>query len=104
MAEYIEREELISELDELISNISFSSPYQDEIDRMIVGMERARDCVENAETADVAPVVHAKWEPVTEGAWNLQTPICIGWSCPLCGRYEQYKEPYCNCGARMDGE
>lgn len=23
------------------------------------------------------------------------------WTCSICGRIEQYKQPYCNCGAKM---
>lgn len=23
--------------------------------------------------------------------------------CPFCGRWERIKQPYCNCGAKMDG-
>lgn len=106
MAEYIEREEMIGELDELISNISFTSPYQNEIDRMIEGMERARDCVYNAETADVQPVVHGKWID----------HMVRDWRCSECGekihkvrKVDGYcyndKPNYChNCGAKMDLE
>lgn len=55
--EYIEREAVLKELDDLISNIAFSSPYQDDINVMVGGMERARDCVEEATSADVVEVV-----------------------------------------------
>ena len=27
----------------------------------------------------------------------------ISYKCSLCGRIENDKEPYCNCGAKMDG-
>lgn len=61
-----------------------------------------------AAAADVAPVVHGRWEPVDE-------PPCGGWRCSACGdssvfvwdmsadeMCEYY--PYCHhCGARMDG-
>lgn len=50
------------------------------------------------------PVVRGRWEPVLEGVWNLPMPACVGWRCSMCGREEQDKEPYCHCGARMDGE
>lgn len=105
MAEYLEREEIIGELDELISNISFTSPYVDEIDRMIEGMERARDCVYNAETADVAPVRHGRWETVIDHdeLWgDLEY-----YKCSVCGTMElrDAHPNYCpNCGANMRGE
>ena len=54
--------------------------------------------------ADVEPVKHGRWEPVLEGVWNLPTPVLVGWRCSQCGRTGQEKEPYCNCGAKMDGE
>lgn len=83
MAEYIEREALLGQAKN--------------------GIVAAIDVL-YAPAADVAPVRHGRWKPVLEGVWNLPTPICVGWSCSLCGRYEQYKEPYCNCGAKMDLE
>lgn len=58
--EYIEREAVLKELDDLISNIAFSSPYQDDINVMVCGMERARDCVEEAPATDVVEVVRCK--------------------------------------------
>ena len=88
MAEYIEREALL-----------------EAYDKAHVGPPGgARKLIEEAPAADVAPVVHGRWEAVLEGVWNLPTPVCVGWRCSECGREEQHKEPYCNCGARMDGE
>ena len=54
--------------------------------------------------SDVEPVKRGWWEPVLEGVWNLPTPVLVGWRCSQCGRIEQEKEPYCNCGAKMDEE
>ena len=56
-------------------------------------------------TADVAPVKHGHWIK-TANTWThdyneKSKPI---YYCSLCGRYEKLKEPYCNCGAKMDGE
>jgi hypothetical protein len=62
---------------------------------------------------DVAPVVHAYW---IEETFTTYIPVeynedgdiilhqCLTNKCSVCGRYEHDKEPYCNCGARMDGE
>lgn len=55
-------------------------------------------------SSDVEPVKHGRWEPVLEDVWNLPTPVLVGWRCSQCGRTEQEKEPYCNCGAKMDLE
>ena len=51
---------LIAEVDESISNIAFTSPYQDEIERVRDGMERVRDCIDNAPTIDAVEVVRCK--------------------------------------------
>lgn len=54
-------------------------------------------------SADVAPVVHARWE--------LSQRIAGGahWECSLCGREIEtnmlkklHRFPYCHCGAKMD--
>ena len=100
MAEYIEREAYVAEL-------AKGTIITDDLYGMGImsGLDYAMKKLKEQPAADVAPVVHGRWEPVMEGVWNLPTPICVGWSCSLCGRYEQYKEPYCNCGAHMeDGE
>ena len=28
----------------------------------------------------------------------------VGYKCSICGRREGSKEPYCNCGAKMDSQ
>ena len=54
-------------------------------------------------SADVEPVVHARWE--------LSQRIAGGarWECSLCGREIEtnmlkklHRFPYCHCGAKMD--
>lgn len=58
-------------------------------------------------TADVEEVKHGKWvddiQELTSPAGVTQKYL-IGYKCSLCGRNERWKEPYCNCGAKMDGE
>ncbi|WP_143149460.1 hypothetical protein [Butyricicoccus pullicaecorum] len=53
-----------------------------------------------ASITDAAPVVHSRWiEEV------YIDPYGADWKkyrCSLCGRVEIIKEPYCNCGAKMD--
>ncbi len=62
--------------------------------------------------ADVAPVVHGRWELLRKGDW---TSVFV---CSVCGRRETIAEsesynsqlkmprkyPHCHCGARMDGK
>ena len=53
--------------------------------------------------ADVAPVVHGRWEQNADGDWyctNCNEVVAICES----GRERTYRKPYCpNCGAKMDG-
>lgn len=54
--------------------------------------------------ADVAPVVHGRWEQDADGDWyctNCDEVVAICES----GRERTYRKPYCpNCGAMMDLE
>ena len=59
---------------------------------------------EHCPTADVVEVMHGEWietiVDVEHPNGYYQEEIYI---CPYCGRTEKEKEPYCNCGAKMDG-
>lgn len=101
MAEYIEREALLKEIDERISNLAFCSPYQNETHVVIEGMERARDSVEDAPAADVAPVVHGRWARYPNTTLTRRFCSCCEWD----GSEWVQFYAYCpRCGARMDGE
>ena len=100
MAEYIEREALLSDVDKAFRLFV----EHDDILRLY---SDARGSVIYAPAADVAPVVHGRWIDKPTGKYrNWQS-----W-CSACGKHSgiggiqsnQHK-PYCpNCGARMDGE
>lgn len=49
--------------------------------------------------------VKAEWKPYTEYYADDYSECNTRkvWTCSRCGRLEKYKEPYCNCGARMTG-
>ncbi len=89
MAEYIKREALVHRL---------KSPYLFNI------TQRIFDIISEIPSADVAPVVHARWIYVEE---TLATSS--GWCCSACRR-PRWLSPdvpevfkYCpNCGAKMD--
>ena len=92
MAEYIDREELLTHQ----YNASHSNWPQ--LAEMVVGVED----IEDAPAADVAPVVHGRWMyEKTEGGFHI-------WRCSRCGR-DMNDNPegidlYCyHCGAKMDG-
>ena len=89
MAEYIERESAIKSL------------LNDSPEQVGYSREDAADCIRYMDAADVAPVVHGRWEN--------GNPIC-----PVCGGDKfkdldadiwcDWKPDYCpNCGAKMDG-
>ena len=92
MAEYIEREALLKRLK---FKAETDTTYHHLKQR---GLESAMAQVRKAPFADVAPVVHAKWEQMK--VFNTQ------YVCSACGDlFPDYRSNYCpNCGARMDGE
>ena len=57
-------------------------------------------------TADVEEVKHGKWIEDIKDIFpaNGIVPIkaLVGYRCSVCNRPELRKEPYCNCGAKMD--
>lgn len=57
-------------------------------------------------TADVVEVKHGEWidniQKFTSPA-GVTKDYLVGYKCSVCGRTESRKEPYCNCGAKMDG-
>lgn len=85
--EYIEREAVKS-----LININFSGLL---------------DAVDAIPAADVAPVVHGRWDFKNNGKYGQTRCYCTA-----CGKHsgiggirENQMKPYCpNCGAKMDGE
>lgn len=58
---------------------------------------RAREFIEQAPAADVAPVAHSYW--IVNGGNPSQG------TCGNCGGKGNWRNPYCpNCGAKMDKE
>ena len=61
--------------------------------------------IEKQPTVDAVEVVHGRWIPIIDEPTPLRKiPMLSGYKCSVCGRYEEKEEPYCNCGAKMDGE
>lgn len=98
MAEYIEREALQAALMRKrcgVANQRYTEGWND-------CLLRVKSMVSKAPSADVAPVVHGRWEN--------GNPIC-----PVCGE-DKFRDldadvwcdwlpPYCpNCGAKMNGD
>nr|DAK51214.1 MAG TPA: DNA-directed RNA polymerase [Caudoviricetes sp.] len=56
--------------------------------------------IEDAPAADVAPVVHGRWISFLGGDHIMPERY---YRCSRCGRVESRRQPYCHCGAKMDG-
>lgn len=100
MSEYIEKEALRQFP---IRRDHYDKENGDE--HFIFGIEAVLEYAENLPAADVAPVVHGRWEQIKEWATKAK------YRCSVCGReimsavkvnIEKY--PYCHCGAKMDLE
>ena len=70
------------------------------------GIDDMIDDIEDAPTADVAPVVHAHWIPIYHRMYHCNDKIGemvqTGYKCSACGIEEEYAWQICRCGARMD--
>ena len=102
MKEYIERDAALKAMSQAIQDRTWS---MDDFDVMM----KMEDNVAELPVADVEPVRHGEWIKETRPKksddgffyWNA-TPRVV-YVCSECGREEKEKEPYCNCGAKMDG-
>ena len=96
MAEYIEREALREILD------GWRDAHADVDDVHGCGLLEDVICEVDAQTAaDVAPVVHGRWISFLDGDHIMPERY---YRCSRCGRVESRRQPYCHCGAKMDGE
>lgn len=90
MAEYIERAVAI----DAVSEVYYDTPDVN------LSAEKFEAAINAIPTADVAPVVHGHWITRNDkGIISMTHP----YMCSRCWRVEMDKEPYCNCGAKMDG-
>lgn len=96
MSEYINRGTAFDAVTDLAGKASTRSAYE--------AVWKSARALKKIPAADVAPVVHGRWEQVK--GWATKTK----YRCSVCGReimsavkvnIEKY--PYCHCGAKMDG-
>ncbi len=95
MAEYIEAVHMMKRY--VINKIEQALYSRGKEPRMYAVEQEIKSLLESA---DVAPVVHGRW--VKEIYRDPYGAIWTKYHCSLCGRVEIKKEPYCNCGAKMD--
>lgn len=82
--------------DALLEKVQFRMPTNNDTDKIIKRcVEIIRNLIENAPTADVAPVVHGHYVFDDDGDS----------SCSVCHeKYLDHTQNHCpNCGAKMDG-
>lgn len=84
-----------------------SNPHNNQIARQTHNHEHRHflGLLHKQPTADVEEVRHGKWLEETEYYADDYSECNVRkvYACSLCGRTEKRKEPYCNCGAKMDG-
>ena len=95
MAEYIERE---------AAKLCVKEHYDDAI---IIALDKLP-------AADVVPVRHGRWIQHMESiettvitasrVYEKGDSVQYGFTCSECGRWEENREPFCNCGAKMQGD
>lgn len=96
--EYIERDSLIA----WFENLEVSHLARDYVINVYV--PRCLEDKNRFPAADVALVVHGEWREETEYYDDEYSECNVRkvFACSLCGRTERTKQPFCNCGAKMD--
>ena len=93
MNEYIEREEIRRAYEKLTRSYVNGDPY--------IADWRFDEMIEKLPAADVVSVVHGRWISYLDGDHIMPERY---YRCSRCGRVESSRQPYCHCGAKMDGE
>ena len=89
MAEYIEREAILREIERRESLM---------VGDKLVSVDAMKSFIKNRPSADVAPVRHGQWERTADGA-----ALCT--ACKRKMNPSQYGYAFCSlCGAKMDLE
>lgn len=80
-----------------------------------IGINKARNIIIEQPTIEAEPVRHGRWierchelrnyddYDDVEPGYEMFPVIITDYECSECGRVESEREPYCNCGAKMDG-
>lgn len=93
MAEYIDRANLIARIEYYVTHTPEGKGEHYAYSVML-------NEVLNCPAADVAPVVHGRWISFLDGDHIMPERY---YRCSRCGRVESRRQPYCHCGAKMDG-
>ena len=83
-----------------VERYSFPTLHQKELNDYMKGWNACLKSVLQQPTADVVEVKHGYWiDRSDKEIISMSHP----YMCSRCFRVEAIKEPYCNCGAKMDG-
>lgn len=102
MAEYIKRSAVFEQFDNADADVCETDDFGG-VDYGF-GMKNIKELINAIPAADVAQVVHGRWEYITQTfntLGQIRCPFCAWWSLDqsIDGIYK-----YCpNCGAKMDG-
>jgi len=94
MSDLIKREDAIKAVDELYNSERHLSEYEMGENAMNEGIQALLEDIPAVEPKQGEWIQH--YETTSDGE-----TLPYGWECSVCGRWEIDKEPYCNCGARM---
>lgn len=106
MAEYIEREALLEDIENTL--VFYGRPGRENPKQM--GARLVVQRIRCAPAAGVAPVVHGRWIGLEYDGYADGCPVYDLWECSECGEEVSGDDvptthPWCHgCGARMDGE
>ena len=90
MDEYIKRETAVKAANEWVSEACMAS---------VMRVSRLFDKLQKVPAADVAPVVHGRWNSMDGYKMRVVCSVC-GWDVPEYGKFYSYCP---NCGAKMGG-
>ena len=94
MPEFIELEAAVKAFNNFDAGKADSPPFT------LLTPEEFAEYLYELPTADVAPVVHGRWVSFLDGDHIMPERY---YRCSRCGRVESRRQPYCHCGAKMDG-
>lgn len=99
MAEYIEKWSVVNRLIDIENEFQQYKPFHGFEHAMYRKICEAEIAIGKTQAADVAPIVHGRWD-ITEGI--IENAVCSNCDRHFQSYYEAYH--YCpNCGAKMDG-
>lgn len=100
MAEYIEKHKAVNLLTALENEFQQFKPFKGFEHAMYRKLCETEIAIGKLPAADVVPVVHGKWISFLDGDHIMPERY---YRCSRCGRVESRRQPYCHCGAKMDG-